>query len=137
MLRLSLGLIVFLLAGCYGVNGVPKPRPASGNAMDGRRWIAEYGCGSCHSIPGIPGADAMAAPPLDCFYERTSIAGRLANTEPNLVEWIRNPQQIDPGNTMPDLGLAKEQAEDIAAYLYTLPTGWRLENRSSRNCTWE
>jgi len=79
----------------------------------------------------------MAAPPLSCFYERTSIAGQLANTEPNLVEWIRNPQQIDPGNAMPDLGVTREEAEDIAAYLYTFPAEWRLENRSGRECTWE
>jgi thiamine biosynthesis protein ThiI len=44
----------------------------------GRRLLAGYGCGTCHSIPGIPGADAKAAPPLDCFYERSYIAGRLA-----------------------------------------------------------
>jgi cytochrome c1 len=50
--------------------------------------------------------------------ERWSIAGRLPNTPPNLVRWIVHPQEVDPGTLMPDLGVAPQQARDIAAYLY-------------------
>src|SRR3954453_3266550 len=76
------GAIVLILSACVGeVNGVPGPRPASGgHAAVGRGLIARYGFGACHSIPGVAGADAMAAPPLDHFYERSYIAGRLPNT---------------------------------------------------------
>jgi hypothetical protein len=70
--------------------------------------IAEYGCGSCHTIPGVPGADATAAPPLERFYERTYIAGKLANTKENLALWIRDPQEIEPGTAMPDLGVGTD-----------------------------
>jgi hypothetical protein len=75
-------VLISLLCSCSGgVIGVPEPRPSSDDARDaGRRLIASYGCGSCHSIPGVPGADSMAGPPLHCFYERTYIAGRLPNT---------------------------------------------------------
>jgi len=112
--------VVFLLSACTAdVNGMPEPRSSSeSNIEEGRRLIARYGCGSCHFIPGVPGADAMAAPPLDRFYERTYIAGRLSNTQDNLIEWIQHPQRIDPGNAMPDLGLTENEARDIAAYLY-------------------
>jgi cytochrome c len=114
-----IGVGCLLIACSADVNGMPEPRSLSeSNIEEGRRLIAEYGCGSCHFIPGVPGADSMAAPPLDRFYERTYIAGRLSNTQENLVDWIRDPQRIDPGNAMPDLGLTEKEASDMAAYLY-------------------
>jgi cytochrome c len=113
-----------LLAACSaGVEGVPEPVAASPSSLAaGRHLIAAYGCGSCHSIPGVAGADAMAAPPLDDFWERSYIAGRLPNTEANLVQWITDPQKVVPGNAMPDLGVTEAEARDIAAYLYHQPT---------------
>src|SRR5512138_867810 len=79
--------------GPEGVNGVPEPRPASADTIaSGRRLIAAYGCGTCHLIPGVPGADGHAGPPLDHFYERMFIAGMLTNSEANLVKWIQHPQ---------------------------------------------
>jgi cytochrome c len=130
-------VITFLLSACSGeVNGVPEPRAASDRDIEtGRQLIASYGCGSCHSIPGVPGADAMAAPPLNCFYERSYIAGRLPNTWENLTQWIQNPQQIEPGTAMPDLGVKKAEAEDMAAYLYHRPDFWQVGNRLERNCS--
>lgn len=108
------------LAGCsMQVNGQPEPHHASSASVEaGRRLIADYGCGTCHAIPGVAGADAMAAPPLRRFYQRTYIAGRFPNTEANLIKWIQNPQQLDPGNGMPDLGVSEEEARAMVAYLY-------------------
>jgi cytochrome c len=112
--------VVFFISACVGeVNGVPGPRTVPGGRADtGRGLIARYGCGSCHSIPDVPGADSMAAPPLDHFYERSYIAGRLPNTEENLIKWIQDPQQIEPGTAMPNLGVTQDEARDMAAYLY-------------------
>ncbi|HJQ13330.1 MAG TPA: c-type cytochrome [Anaerolineales bacterium] len=120
ILLACLVVAIFFSAACTAdVNGMPEPRSSSKSDIEsGRRLIANYGCGSCHFITGVPGADSRAAPPLDRFYERTYIAGQLSNTEENLVLWIQNPQQIDPGNAMPDLGVSEEEAHDIAAYLY-------------------
>jgi cytochrome c1 len=70
----------------------------------------------------VPDADATAAPPLDRFYERSYIAGRLPNTRDNLIHWIKNPQEIDPGNAMPNLGVSASDASEIAAYLYHQPS---------------
>lgn len=81
--------------------------------------IARYGCGSCHTINGISGANAAVGPNLGGLAQRRYIAGRLPNTPANLVAWIRNPQRIDPGNVMPDLGVTPRDARDIAAYLYS------------------
>lgn len=132
----AVAVLVFL-CGCSGeVNGVPEPRdiPAS-TIASGRRLIASYGCGTCHNIPGVPGADSMAGPPLKCFYQRTYIAGRLANNKENLVKWIRRPQEIEPGNAMPDLGVSEEEASDIADYLYDPPAYWGIFNVLDKKCS--
>jgi cytochrome c1 len=116
--------VVCLLPACSGqIDGLPEPRPApESDVAAGRRLIAAYGCGACHSIPGVPGADAVAAPPLDRFYERSYIAGQLANTADNLIQWIQHPQAIEPGTAMPDLGVSEAEARAMAAYLYHQPS---------------
>jgi cytochrome c len=119
---LALATVFALLSSaCTGeVNGVPEERASSSDSsvQNGKQLIASYGCGSCHTIPGIPGADAMAAPPLTRFYQRSYIAGRLPNTWENLISWIQNPQGVEPGTAMPNLGVSETDARDIAAYLY-------------------
>lgn len=81
--------------------------------------IAAYGCGACHTIAGISGANARVGPSLSGFAARRYIAGHLPNTAANLVEWIQHPQRVDPGNVMPYLGVSESDARDIAAYLYS------------------
>jgi cytochrome c1 len=51
---------------------------------------------------------------------RVYIAGRVTNTAPNLVSWIRNPKATDDRTAMPNMGVTEKDARDIAAYLYTL-----------------
>jgi cytochrome c1 len=93
---------------------------AEGDAGRGEELMAAYGCGSCHVIPGVAWARGKAGPPLVRWAERHYIAGELLNTPNNLVAWIKNPQEIEPGTAMPNLGVTQEHALDIAAYLYTL-----------------
>jgi len=116
--------VVFCVSACSGeVNGVPEPRPSSDSSVEaGRRLIASYGCGSCHSIPGVPGADSLAAPPLNRFYERTYIGGEIPNIWNNLITYIQSPEKIEPGTVMPNLGVTEDEARDIAAFLYHQPT---------------
>ncbi len=103
-----------LLSACSGgVNGVPEPRMSyNSQVAAGRTLIAGYGCGSCHTIPGVPGAHSLAAPPLDRFWERSYIAGHLPNTADNLAKWIADPQGVEPGTAMPNLGVSADQARD-------------------------
>jgi cytochrome c len=86
----------------------------------GEAAIEVYGCGSCHTIPGISSADARVGASLEDFGERTFVAGELANTPENLIAFLLDPQQINPGTDMPNLGLSPEEAANIAAYLYML-----------------
>jgi cytochrome c1 len=92
----------------------------SGSPDRGKQLIESYGCGSCHTIPGIHTARGMVGPPLMFFSRRTMIAGELPNSPENLVLWIRNPKMVEPGTAMPTLGLSDDDAHDVAAYLYTL-----------------
>jgi cytochrome c2 len=126
-LAISVALL-FFLSGCSGQpSRLPEPVAVSDhNIANGRLLIAGYGCGSCHTIPGVPGADAMVGPSLDRFYERSYIAGRLPNTWTNLIQWIEDPQQVKPGTAMPNLGVKDNEAFDIAAYLYAQPTLGRV-----------
>lgn len=91
-----------------------------GDARRGADLTRAFGCGGCHSIPGMAGATGNVGPSLDRFGTRTYIAGMLANTPPNLIHWLRDPQGVVPGNAMPDMRITEAQARDIAAYLYTL-----------------
>jgi cytochrome c2 len=116
----SIALVcVGALAGC-GESQTQANAKQIGNVSRGAALISWYGCGTCHSIPGIPGADALVGPPLTHFVHRGYLAGVLHNTPDNLILWIRNPQKFVPGNAMPALGIDERDARDIAAYLYTI-----------------
>lgn len=95
--------------------------PATGgDPARGAALIRDYGCGSCHQIPGIADANGLVGPPLANIGVRVYLAGMLRNTPDNLMFWLRHPQQVVPGNVMPDMGMTAPDARDIAAYLYTL-----------------
>jgi cytochrome c2 len=110
-------IAVFFLAGCG--KQPPEHDPLTGgNARKGKELIAEYGCGSCHKIRGVPGANATVAPPLEDIAKRVYLAGRLANKPESLERWILDPRSVDPKSAMPKVGVDKDGARDIAAYLY-------------------
>lgn len=91
-----------------------------GNPDRGRMQAREHGCGSCHTIPGVPGATALVGPPLDKMAKRAYIAGTLPNTPSNLREWVAHPQKVKPNNAMPEVSMTDDDVRDITAYLYTL-----------------
>jgi cytochrome c2 len=118
-----LTLIGLLLAGCTTVqaqSSMGANRVLAGNPVAGQVALQTYGCHSCHLIPGVTGANSLVGPPLIGWAERSYIAGSLPNEPAYLVEWIRFPQAIEPGNAMPNLGVTEEDALNMAAYLYTL-----------------
>ena len=94
--------------------------PTSGSSKNGAALIAQYGCGSCHIVPGVAGANGLVGPPLTHMGRRVYIAGMLRNSPENMIAWLENPQAIVAGNVMPRMGLNRNQAQDIAAYLDTL-----------------
>lgn len=92
----------------------------SASVERGRLLLAQYRCGSCHSIPGVADARGRDATPLDGFGRRSYIAGRLPNLPDLLSAWIVHPQALVPSTTMPSLGVSAAQARDMAAYLGSL-----------------
>lgn len=115
------GLLLGMLVAC-GPGGTAGSLEyvSGGDADEGRRKIADVGCGSCHVIPGVPGANSTVGPPLTQWADRVYIAGSLANEPENLVQWLLDPQAIEPGTAMPNLLLSEQDARDISAFLYTL-----------------
>lgn len=107
-----------VLLGCQD-HAPARPVPG-GDPSAGKQLLAERGCGSCHTIPGVSGANGLVGPPLDHFARRTYIAGEVINNADFLVRWIEVPQAIEPGTAMPNLGITEGQARSMAAYLYTL-----------------
>ncbi|MGV7210678.1 c-type cytochrome [Oxalobacteraceae bacterium A2-2] len=93
--------------------------PAS--AERGKLALAQYGCQSCHVIPGITGSQVDVGPRLDSLPGQRYIAGRLPNDAASLAHWLRHPQQVKPGSAMPDLGVSARDADDMAAYLLSQP----------------
>lgn len=95
------------------------PDPDSAKLAQAKTLIAAN-CNACHMIPGISGATGRLGPPLTGMANRQIIAGHFANTPDNLANWIEHPQQMLPGDAMPEMGLSHEEARTIATYLYTL-----------------
>jgi len=126
-MRKPILLVALALAGSLIVIGCQGGKAArsygvalEGNPQHGKELIEAYGCGGCHIIPGVHAANGLVGPPLMLFAERTMIAGELPNVPENLVHWVENPPAIEAKTAMPNLGLSQSQAEDVAAYLYTL-----------------
>ena len=112
--------LVLLIAGCSAGPLTRSQQVGSGQAQVGRDLLADYGCVGCHVVPGIRAQAAYVGPPLDHWGLRSYIAGALPNNEENLVRWITDPQEVEPGTAMPDLGVSRQEATDMAAYLLSL-----------------
>ena len=121
--RARQGMLAVVLAVLAACDGDVKDQAATltgGQPDRGARAISVYGCGSCHTIPRVPGANALVGPPLAGIASRVYIAGVLPNTPENMLRWIQHPQQVDPRTAMHDVGVSDADASDIASYLYTL-----------------
>ena len=118
-------VLIALLVGIAGCNGRDAVREdavtlTGGDPDRGISAIGRYGCGSCHDIPGIRSARGTVGPPLTGIAVRTYLAGRLSNTPANMMRWIQQPQHVDRGTAMPEMGVTEVDARDITAFLYTL-----------------
>lgn len=111
--------IVFLAA-CDTEREQIARQMTGGEPARGAAAIEKYGCGACHTIPGVRGANGLVGPPLGGIANRLFIAGRLENRPSNLMLWIQHPQHIEARTVMPEMGVTTGDARDIAAYLYTL-----------------
>lgn len=105
-------VLAALVAACGGAHADSVER--------GRRLLAQYQCGSCHGIPGVPSAGGKLASSLEGFGRRSYIAGRIANRQDNLARWIEQPKAFVADTAMPSMGVSPADAREMAAYLLEL-----------------
>jgi cytochrome c len=114
-------LLPLLLAGCgANPNFEAWELVPGGDIRKAKALIEQYGCPSCHVIPGIKGADGMVGPPLTKIALRTYLAGRIQNTPENMAKWITDPKSVDDKTAMPVTGVKPDEVVHIVRYLYTL-----------------
>jgi cytochrome c len=119
----ALCLLMIVLAALFSCNKEAEraaTEMTGGTPASGMAAISRYGCSTCHTIPGVGGANGRVGPPLAEVGSRVYLAGRLENTPDNMIRWIRDPRGVDDKTAMPNLGVTEKDARDIASYLYTL-----------------
>jgi cytochrome c1 len=120
LLSCTLVISFSILTACNHETERAAAAMTGGDPQRGKVAVSRYGCATCHTIPGINGADALVGPPLTQMGSRSYIAGVMPNNPANMIRWIENPPGVDRLTAMPNLGVTDSDARDIAGYLYTL-----------------
>jgi cytochrome c oxidase subunit II len=96
------------------------PDPHGALAVRGLDVFGDEGCGECHTIRGTS-ADGVGGPDLTHLASRETLAAATLPNDPNqLAEWIRSPQDLKQGVSMPATTLSDADMEALIAYLETL-----------------
>jgi len=83
-----------------------QAQPAAQPPPDVLAIMDHAGCAGCHTIAGVKGANnipylGIVGPNLTHFADRTTFAGATEDrTDENLAAWLRDPQEVKPGNDM-------------------------------------
>ncbi|HLR39029.1 MAG TPA: cytochrome c oxidase subunit II [Jeotgalicoccus sp.] len=107
----------------------------AGDAKEGQE-IFNNSCIGCHAV--TPTGAGAVGPNLTNFGDRELVAGILEHNKENLVDWIKDPESIKPGNKMTGkYQLNDEEIEKVAEYLMTLKvdegTGDKSKLRESKD----
>ncbi|MFD2043980.1 cytochrome c oxidase subunit II [Ornithinibacillus salinisoli] len=97
----------------------PEAEPEDAVAAEGQGLFEENNCMACHAIGSSP---VQTGPNLTNIGDRSRLAGTEELTKANLVEWLKDPEKLKPGNKMTDKypSLSDEDADKIAEYLLQL-----------------
>ena len=101
-------LLTLAVAGCESSEKRYAEEITRGRTDAGKKAIQRYGCGSCHRIPGISGAESLVGPSLERIASRVYIAGQLINEPHAMVAWIRDPRHLRSPTAMPALGVGEQ-----------------------------
>ncbi len=94
--------------------------PSDRDASRGRSVFMSNACVGCHRIGGTAAAGVFG-PDLTHLASRGTIAaGVLENSAENMARWLRNPQEVKPGNLMGHIQLTDDQILQLTAYLMSL-----------------
>ncbi len=77
-------------------------------------------CVNCHTVSGTP-ASGVFGPDLSHLMSRDTLgSGVIPNQPENLRAWVKNPQEIKPGNLMPNMQLNSRELDEVVTYLSSL-----------------
>jgi cytochrome c len=115
-------IALFALVALIGCGGTEKRQTVDqgGNSDHGKQLVSQYGCTTCHYIPGVEGPRGMVGPSLEHMASRNLMANKFPNSAEMMIRWLQNPQSLDPQSSMPNVGVTPADARDMAAYLATL-----------------
>lgn len=85
------------------------PKTPENLAVEGEKLARSRGCAGCHKIKGQGGT---TGPSLDGIKSRRD--------DEFLRKWLKNPQAVKPGTTMPNPRLNDEQIRALLEFLKTL-----------------
>lgn len=108
--------VLFAMAMCFVCNSCTRSTGAK-NHPSAPQLMIQYGCPTCHIIPGVPGAVGKVGPSLESLSQRSFLAGTVPNTPPDLEHWIMHPQSVHPGTAMPEMGVTQRDAAQIPGFL--------------------
>lgn len=100
--------------------------PSGELAAAGEQLFIQRGCGGCHTIKGLDGANGRFGPNLTHLASREVFAGAIFDlNDKNLRKWLRDPPGMKPmkpdnGMGMPNLNLSEDDITKLIAYLETL-----------------
>lgn len=98
----------------------PATPATTAEQQQGLQLFQTRTCVMCHQIRGTE-AGARTAPDLTHLASRQTLAaGTLVNSQVNLGNWIRDPQQFKPGNKMPPNNFTAEELTALLSYLENL-----------------
>ena len=108
-------LVADFAAAAVAVPATPAPDPA--HVDEGLALLSAKACTTCHAFgAAVPALVQSHAP--DLAHARSRLSPDMA------VAWMRNPQAISPGATMPAMGLSEAEAVSIRYALWLADPAW-------------
>jgi cytochrome c oxidase subunit 2 len=98
----------------------PAAKSTSAGAQAGQAVFMKSDCAICHQIRGTPATATIGPDLTHLATRRTLAAATIPNDRRHLAAWINNPQAIKPGDRMPDLGLSRNEVDQVTSYLEAL-----------------
>ena len=74
----------------------------------------------CHQVRGTTAGGRVAPDLTHVGSRRTLAADTIANTAEQMTEWLRDPDEVKEGTTMPAPELTDDEIRDVVAYLQGL-----------------
>ncbi|MCC8392276.1 c-type cytochrome [Paraburkholderia sp. MMS20-SJTR3] len=100
--------------------GVLSTNEADPLAGRGQRVFEQSSCANCHTVRGTSAQGTLGPDLTHLMSRQTLAAGVLPNTQQNLAAWIRDPEAVKPGTTMPQVPLSASDRQALVAWLGTL-----------------